>query len=509
MKCRITQLFRLLILIFSFSIVLHTVPFAFAASRQEQLDRKIAQIIAEMPSSADTDSKKALYLHDYIVKNVSYELTGDHQTAFGALLDGKAVCAGYAEAYLKLLTAAGIRAYTITGTADNGDGNLVGHAWTMLYLEGICVFTDVTWDDPFVNGEQKDDYVSYTYFQLSMEDMHRDHFPNNASKALLPSSCNHKGFDYYSVMQGEGTGCAIFNNNTTAQQAAKYFRYLGKTDGKDQFFCDFRFEGTDVQGWIRKNWVSIAECLSLTGTLDISYQYSDTDAKVTLSGTLRTSISVSSVSIEPAKVVFQAVGMTAQLNAVVLPENASDKRITYYSSDPAVAIVSLNGLVTAIGNGTAVITVQTNDGGKTATCTVTVSIQAPTEPTETTVPPITTEQTEMTDPIETTESTVPTVPVVTVPTVPSVQDSIPTETAEPTNNPEYPDETIPADSTDSTKQTSTTTASDDNTATTNNIPVAPVTPPNGENHSNPVIIIALISGAGIFVVSLIYLRKRH
>jgi hypothetical protein len=90
-----------------------------------------------------------------------------------------------------------------------------------------------------------------------------------------------------------------------------------------------------------------------------------------------------------------------------------------------------------------------------------------------------------------------------------VQDSIPTETAEPTNNPEYPDETIPADSTDSTKQTSTTTASDDNTATTNNIPVAPVTPPNGENHSNPVIIIALISGAGIFVVSLIYLRKRH
>lgn len=67
-----------------------------------------------------------------------------------------------------------------------------------------------------------------------------------------------------------------------------------------------------------------------------------------------------------------AVAETAQLTATVKPAAASDKGVTWSSSNSAVATVSSNGLVTAMTSGSAVITVTTNDGGKTASATITV-----------------------------------------------------------------------------------------------------------------------------------------
>lgn len=61
------------------------------------------------------------------------------------------------------------------------------------------------------------------------------------------------------------------------------------------------------------------------------------------------------------------------LNATVLPDNATDKSVTWTSSDNAVATVDANGKVTAVAKGTATITVKTNDGGFEDTCEVTVS----------------------------------------------------------------------------------------------------------------------------------------
>lgn len=63
---------------------------------------------------------------------------------------------------------------------------------------------------------------------------------------------------------------------------------------------------------------------------------------------------------------------TTTLTATVLPENATNKEVIWTSSDNAVATVTAEGVVTAVGEGTADITATTKDGGKTATCTVTV-----------------------------------------------------------------------------------------------------------------------------------------
>lgn len=81
---------------------------------------------------------------------------------------------------------------------------------------------------------------------------------------------------------------------------------------------------------------------------------------------------VASVSVTPEETKLK-VGATCQLNVSVLPSNADKRSVSYESSNPNVAAVSDNGLVTAKASGVATITVTAKDGsGKKATSTVTV-----------------------------------------------------------------------------------------------------------------------------------------
>ena len=67
-----------------------------------------------------------------------------------------------------------------------------------------------------------------------------------------------------------------------------------------------------------------------------------------------------------------AIGGTLQLIATIEPSDATEKAVTWESSDPTVATVSATGLVTAVKAGSTTITVTTKDQGKTATCAITV-----------------------------------------------------------------------------------------------------------------------------------------
>ncbi|MDD3938233.1 MAG: endonuclease [Bacilli bacterium] len=65
------------------------------------------------------------------------------------------------------------------------------------------------------------------------------------------------------------------------------------------------------------------------------------------------------------------------LSATILPANATNKNLTWNSSNESVATVSSDGLVTAVANGSATITAAATDGsGKTATCVITVAAEA-------------------------------------------------------------------------------------------------------------------------------------
>lgn len=82
-----------------------------------------------------------------------------------------------------------------------------------------------------------------------------------------------------------------------------------------------------------------------------------------------TDIPVESVSLDKTELKL-AKGGNAKLTATVLPADATDKTVTWTTSKDKVAAVAADGTVTAVGEGTAVITATA--GGKTAQCTVTV-----------------------------------------------------------------------------------------------------------------------------------------
>jgi uncharacterized protein YjdB len=82
--------------------------------------------------------------------------------------------------------------------------------------------------------------------------------------------------------------------------------------------------------------------------------------------------SVSGVTLDVENATLRVGEQTLQLNAVVSPEDASDKSLIWTSSDAAVASVSETGLVTPLASGQADITVTTVDGGFSAVCKVTV-----------------------------------------------------------------------------------------------------------------------------------------
>jgi hypothetical protein len=67
------------------------------------------------------------------------------------------------------------------------------------------------------------------------------------------------------------------------------------------------------------------------------------------------------------------VGKTAVLTAGITPNNATNKAVTWSSSNPGIATVT-NGTVSGVAGGTAIITVTTTDGGFTAACAVTVTV---------------------------------------------------------------------------------------------------------------------------------------
>ena len=82
-------------------------------------------------------------------------------------------------------------------------------------------------------------------------------------------------------------------------------------------------------------------------------------------------VAVTSISLNPTTVNLKK-GETSTLVATVLPENATNKAVSWKSSNTGVATVS-DGKVEAVGKGSAVITVTTADGGKTASSTIVVT----------------------------------------------------------------------------------------------------------------------------------------
>lgn len=128
----------------------------------------------------------------------------------------------------------------------------------------------------------------------------------------------------------------------------------------------------DVGSWTRSELNDLRIYVTGRGSSSTSSKRIDFyGADVTITYTTGT-VHVTSVSLSPTAASIE-VGETVQLTETVLPSDATDKSVSWSSSNSSIASVSSGGLVSAIAAGTSTITVTTTDGGYTATCAVTVT----------------------------------------------------------------------------------------------------------------------------------------
>lgn len=99
----------------------------------------------------------------------------------------------------------------------------------------------------------------------------------------------------------------------------------------------------------------------------------------TVSVTVKIPVEIQKLTIEAEKEILTKIGESTELKVKIEPENADLQKLIWKSHNEKVAIVNENGKVTAVGNGTAEITVTTEDGKITASIMITVKV--PDEPT--------------------------------------------------------------------------------------------------------------------------------
>lgn len=138
----------------------------------------IKQEIISNCNDLDTVDKIKV-VHDYLVNTVEYDADAGENiyNVYGTLINGRAVCEGYARAGKSILDDLNIPCIIACGTGTNSAGNTESHAWNYIKIDDNWYALDITWDDPIIRGngtlteEQK-----YDYFLNGSEKFFQDHF---------------------------------------------------------------------------------------------------------------------------------------------------------------------------------------------------------------------------------------------------------------------------------------------------------------------------------------------
>lgn len=137
------------------------------SEKKQKFSNAIDSFMSNAPMYS-SEYERERYINDYIVSNCIYDeqaaesdtQTGNISNAYGVLVDGKALCEGYARAFQLLCNKMGIDCVCVAGMTED-----TGHEWNCAYIEGSWYQVDVTWND-------SDDVSKYYYFNLTDEQMY-------------------------------------------------------------------------------------------------------------------------------------------------------------------------------------------------------------------------------------------------------------------------------------------------------------------------------------------------
>lgn len=172
-------------------ILQYTMPLQRRTAADKELAAAVDSILSQCPSTDDYEAER--YLHDRLLSLCSYDDEAaaassqqfiDAYSAYGALVNGKAVCEGYAKAMSLLLHRVNIPATVVLGhSAEDG----IAHMWNLVHINGEYYYLDATWND-------NDDQPQYAYFNVTTKQLERTHV---LSEGSFTPSCTATKDNYY------------------------------------------------------------------------------------------------------------------------------------------------------------------------------------------------------------------------------------------------------------------------------------------------------------------------
>lgn len=115
-----------------------------------EIKEKVDVLAQELIIPNDSDINNIRRVHDYIINHSVYDsdrsdydiTTYDSDIAYGPLFQGYGICGGYTDAMELFLEEMGIKSYKVSSEQ---------HVWNAVYLDGVWLHLDLTWDDPVVS----------------------------------------------------------------------------------------------------------------------------------------------------------------------------------------------------------------------------------------------------------------------------------------------------------------------------------------------------------------------
>lgn len=140
----------------------------YTKEQQDEINQVIDQVIAAKIKDTMTNEEKIKVIHDYIINETKYDKKrADNKvkefqsdTAYGALIEHKAICGGYSDAMKLFLERLGIENYKIS--SEN-------HIWNLVRINNQWLHLDLTWDDPITETEE--DILEYDYFLITTKEL--------------------------------------------------------------------------------------------------------------------------------------------------------------------------------------------------------------------------------------------------------------------------------------------------------------------------------------------------
>ncbi len=201
----------------------YTMPKSEAERMRSQMAAAADGIIRET-AGARSDIQRLLLIHDRICAGCFYEKTPNADSAYGCLVEGMAMCEGYAKAFLYVARRAGLDVMCVPGRTNRGEA----HIWNIAGADGHYYNIDLTWDD----DDTYDGRTAHTCFAVP-DSMFQDHMPD--TDLMEPPACA-DGKQMYYHMRGfylteSGRLCTALQDwNGAVPERIIEFRCINETD---------------------------------------------------------------------------------------------------------------------------------------------------------------------------------------------------------------------------------------------------------------------------------------